>query len=123
MLDGCWTASKRDAFITRKINMGEIRAYITVPFISTVSVHAQDSTINDVENTGAMEHLEFMRLFRESLYVDADVDALHKTIVERGARHQYKPRLEIFSTMLQHHLSYVDEEVPSYFGRSESLDD
>ncbi len=92
---------------------GKIKAYITVPFFSTISPAAQESTINDVQETEALEHLELMRLFRESLYADADVGGLQPEITERAGLHEYNPRLDIFTSLLRHHLSYIDSEIPS----------
>jgi hypothetical protein len=115
LLGDYWQFSKRDSYTTKAIVEGKIKAYITVPFLSTISSHALESTINDPdEKQGVVDHLDFMRLLRQSLYVEADVEALHAETVAKAQQFDYTQRLDIFAELLKYHLHFIDGEIEQY---------
>lgn len=115
LLSDYWKFSKRDSYTTKAIVEGKIRAFITVPFLSTISGHALESTINDPdEKQGVVDHLDFMRLLRESLYVTADVEAIHDETLAKAQQFDYTRRLEIFAEMMKYHLHFIDGEIEQY---------
>ena len=111
LLDGSWTKCDRDSFTTKLIREGKVKAFITVPFLSTLSAHDLDSNINDPDqDQGTVDHLSFMRLLRESLYIDADIKALHRETIAKAQEFSYSRRLDIFGEFMKYHLSYVDSK-------------
>ena len=80
-----------DLFINKMVQQGELKAYVTLPFLSTISLHNEDS---DVGKQGP--NLQALNLHRRSYYIDANLSELHQQAVEQAAQLDSDDHLGIY---------------------------
>jgi GR25 family glycosyltransferase involved in LPS biosynthesis len=76
-LSGDWYKhSKHDTYINTLVQKGELKAFVIVPFVSTLSKHSIKSTIDEKYSLNMLA----MDTLREAFYIDASLKDISKKI-------------------------------------------
>lgn len=103
LLEGQWAQGKTiDIFIAQLIRNKKLKAFVTAPFITSISPQASDSTIADYgRNTATLD------LLRRSLFVDASPQALYQQALEINKGQQVDARVALYAQTIQTVLSTI----------------
>jgi GR25 family glycosyltransferase involved in LPS biosynthesis len=100
-----------DNYTSDLILRGELKAYITVPFVSTLSPESMTSTISELGHTPSIgsTRLHMMSLHRMGYYLGADVKALLGQL--RDVQHGFEPSdlQRLWTEYLSYHVSMLSE--------------
>jgi len=108
LTDGKWTLNRTfDVHLQHLVGTGQIRAQVTIPFLSTLAADNIDST------TGAQgPALAALNAFREALYCKADADAIYARIRPCDDGLGTEPLLGIYLELLRNVLGRLNAEKP-----------
>lgn len=103
LMDNGWrTHVPVDLFLLNLIRQKKLRAFVTAPFLTTLSSHSARSQIG----VGADSLLAHVIInYRRAFFIDADLDALHREIAELTASASLEPLPMIYIRVLAFLLS------------------
>lgn len=88
---------KHDDFINNLVQNGRLNAFVIFPFISTLSSHSQDSTINEKYSSNLLA----IDALRKSFYIDADESTIENNLIEFLKDLEVNPMLDIYADYLK----------------------
>lgn len=93
LIDGKWSVGiAKDLYVRRLINQGTLKAYATIPFLTTLS---PDSLQSDIR--GKLDQSRTMfDLFRLAFYKDADLSSISRRLRQCVEGAKLSPQAEVF---------------------------
>lgn len=86
---------KHDTAINNLVQQKKLKAYVTVPFISTITSLNSNSTINETEHN---TNLIAMDLIRKSFYIESNINNLHAEVENLKRKEETNKIIDIYTT-------------------------
>ena len=84
---------KHDAYINSLVQTGELKAFVTVPFVSSISKHSINSTIDETYNSNMLS----LDILRKSFYIDANHKELSEELKKSMKDMEFSDMVEIYT--------------------------
>ena len=99
--------SKHDTFINTLVQKGLLKAFVIVPFVSTISKHSENSTIDESYN----DNMFALDILRKSLYIDAKQKELSSELKKSTEDLETSDMLDIYTNSMKTILHNLDKKL------------
>ncbi len=99
--------SKHDAYINTLVQKGELNAFVIVPFVSTLSEHSRNSTIDKTYSTNMLA----MDSLRKAFYINAPLKELSNSIKEETKVIKCSEIIDIYTNSTKIMLNNLDKKI------------
>jgi len=99
--------SKHDSYINTLVQKGELNAYVIVPFVSTLSHHSENSTIDEKYSSNMLA----MDTLRKAFYIDAPLQELSKKLENEIKKIESSDMLDIYTNSTKISLDNLDKKI------------
>ena len=98
---------KRPMHINRLTQQGKLKAFVFLPFVTTISAHNINSTINESYNSNLLA----MDMLRKALFIGADINTLAKEAKSHSAEVDDNPLIRIYTETTKMILDNMDKNL------------
>lgn len=99
--------SKHDTYINSLVQKGELKAFVILPFVSTLSPHSINSTIDESYNSNMLA----LDTLRKSFYIDAKHIELSDKLENEVKNIEFSKMIDIYSNSTKISLNNLDKRL------------